>query len=67
MQLKQAIFFSVGNTKQEADNYDRRFAIEASLWTKPILTALENSVKNGKGLTPNAYFAKYRLFTMKEA
>ncbi len=35
-------------TKQETDIYDRWPWVEASIWTKPMLTALENGVKGGK-------------------
>jgi RNA-directed DNA polymerase len=48
MQLRQAISSVLATTKQETDSYDRWSWVEASLWTKPMLTALENGVKGGK-------------------
>jgi RNA-directed DNA polymerase len=48
MQLKQAISSVLETTKQETDIYDRWLWVEASIWTKPMLTALENGVKGGK-------------------
>ncbi len=48
MQLRQAISSVLETTKQETDIYDRWLWVEASIWTKPMLTALENGVKGGK-------------------
>lgn len=48
MQLKQAISSVLATTKQETDIHDRWSWVEASVWTKPMLTALENGVKGGK-------------------
>ena len=48
MQLRQAISSVLATTKQETDIYDRWLWVEASVWTKPMLTALENGVKGGK-------------------
>jgi len=48
MQLKQAISTVLDTTKQETDIHDRWSWVEASVWTKPMLTALENGVKGGK-------------------
>ena len=51
MQLKEAISSVLATTKQETDIYDRWSWVEASVWTKPMLTALENGVKGGKWFT----------------
>jgi RNA-directed DNA polymerase len=48
MQLRQTISSVLATTKQETDIYDRWLWVEASIWTKPMLTALENGVKGGK-------------------
>ena len=48
MQLKEAISSVLATTKQETDAYDPWSWVEASVWTKPMLTALENGVKGGK-------------------
>jgi RNA-directed DNA polymerase len=48
MQLKQAISAVLKETKQETDIRDRWSWTEASVWTTPMLTALENGVKGGK-------------------
>jgi RNA-directed DNA polymerase len=48
MQLKEAISSVLATTKQETDTYDPWSWVEASVWTKPMLTALENGVKGGK-------------------
>jgi hypothetical protein len=45
MQLRQAISSVLETTKQETDIYDHWLWVEASIWTKPMLTALENGVK----------------------
>ena len=47
-QLRQTISSVLATTKQETDIYDRWLWVEASIWTKPMLTALENGVKGGK-------------------
>ncbi|MDO8845663.1 hypothetical protein [Methylicorpusculum sp.] len=66
MQLRQAISAVLVTTKQETDSHDRWSWVEASLWTKPMLTALDNGVEGANGLMPDAYFASLGLFTMKE-
>ena len=48
MQLKEAISSVLATTKQETDIYERWSWVEASIWTEPMLTALENGVKGGK-------------------
>jgi RNA-directed DNA polymerase len=48
MQLKEAISSVLATTKQETDAYDPWSWVEASVWTNPMLTALENGVKGGK-------------------
>ena len=48
MPLRQTISSVLATTKQETDIYDRWLWVEASIWTKPMLTALENGVKGGK-------------------
>lgn len=49
MQLrKNAISAVLDTTKQETDIDDRWSWVEASVWTIPMLTALENGVKGGK-------------------
>jgi RNA-directed DNA polymerase len=48
MQLRQTISSVLATTRQETDIYDRWLWVEASIWTKPMLTALENGVKGGK-------------------
>ena len=48
MQLRQTISSVLATTKQETDIYNRWLWVEASIWTKPMLTALENGVKGGK-------------------
>jgi RNA-directed DNA polymerase len=48
MQLKEAISSVLATTKQETDTYDPWSWVEASVWTNPMLTALENGVKGGK-------------------
>jgi RNA-directed DNA polymerase len=48
MQLSEAISSVLATTKQETDIYDRWSWVEASVWTKPMLTALENGVTGGK-------------------
>lgn len=46
--LRTVISTVLETTKQEIDIYDRWSWVEASIWTKPMLTALENGVKGGK-------------------
>jgi RNA-directed DNA polymerase len=48
MHLKEAISSVLATTKQETDTYDPWSWVEASVWTKPMLRALENGVKGGK-------------------
>ena len=48
MQLREAISSVLNLTKQETDIYDPWLWVEASVWTNPMLTALENGVKGGK-------------------
>ena len=48
MQLKEAISSVLATTKQETDTYDPWSWVEASVWTNPMLAALENGVKGGK-------------------
>jgi len=46
--LRPVISTVLETTKQEIDIYGRWSWVEASIWTKPMLTALENGVKGGK-------------------
>jgi RNA-directed DNA polymerase len=48
MQLKEAISSVLATTKQETATYDPWSWVEASVWTNPMLAALENGVKGGK-------------------
>ena len=48
MQLEQAISSVLETTKQETDIRGRWPWAEASVWTEPMLAALENGVKGGK-------------------
>ena len=48
MQLREAISSVLATTKQETDTYNPWSWVEASVWTNPMLTALENGVKGGK-------------------
>ena len=45
MQHRYAISSVLNLTKQETDTYDPWSWVEASVWTNPVLTALENGVK----------------------
>ena len=61
-----------GNEVKQTYDFGRDWRwLEASIWTKGMLTALGNGVKGGKyedhKKWPNAYFAKLGLFTMAEA
>ena len=77
MMHQQVILTVLGTTKQETETYDHWSWVEASVWTKPMLAALDNGVKGGKWfslwdkqlhkLMPNAYFAEQGLFSLKEA
>ena len=48
MQLREAISSVLETTKQETDTHNLWAWVEASVWTTPMLTALENGVKGGK-------------------
>ena len=48
MQHRYAISSVLETTKQETDTYNPWSWVEASVWTSPMLTALENGVKGGK-------------------
>jgi RNA-directed DNA polymerase len=48
LEPQNVISLVLETTKQETDIYDRWPWVEASIWTKPMLTALENGVKGGK-------------------
>lgn len=48
MQLREAISSVLEATKQETDTHNLWAWVEASVWTTPMLTALENGVKGGK-------------------
>ena len=47
MQLREAISSVLETTKQETGTYDPWSWVEASVWTKPMLTLLTNGVKGG--------------------
>ena len=49
IKMQQQVISSVlETTKQETETYDHWSWVEASVWTKPMLAALDNGVKGGK-------------------
>ena len=62
MQLREAISSVLETTKQETDTYDPWSRVEASVWTKPMLTALANSVKGGKWFNLMDKFMRWQLY-----
>jgi len=53
-------------TKQDSEFSSKEW-IETSIWTRNMLTALGNGVKDSNWFNPSTYFAKLGLFTNHEA